>query len=185
MKYEVEAINEATGHYYKNPTRLEITEMAENQQEIVDAMKGTYEFGVEEYHYNDGDPAPKPLMGITKIKEMNEEEITEFFKTLFRYRTHITSLHLSLGNYPGKKKISNNKTNALNGKKRRLHSELAKLIADIFNDGGRNIVEIKYTISKDPKNFYTRFEIYETNDKEYENEELFQPAFGIEYFTTR
>lgn len=184
MKYEEEAINDATGHYYKNPTRLEITEMAENQQEIVDAMKGTYEFGTEQYHYNDGNPEPKPLMGITKIKEMNENEIIQFFKTLFRYRTHITSLHLSLGNYANKRKVSTNKTNALNGKKKRLHSELATLIADIFNDGSRNVVEIKYMISKDPKNFYTRCEIYETSDAEYENEELFQPAFGLEYFTT-
>ena len=194
MRIVEEAINKETGLYKDNPTHLEIRQMAESQQEIVDMLKGIYDFGHEEYHYMDeNDTRQKPMSGILKFREMDEERTLKFFRTLFRYRSNIISIHMKLGEYPNVRKVSTNKTAALNTNKKRFHvdntvnqskPETAELIADIFNDSSRHIVEMKYTVSKDPKNFFVRCEFFETaKEEDYLNDKFFKPALGLEFYS--
>lgn len=186
MNINQDAIDSETNLYKKNPTHLEIQEMAESQQDIVDILTAsdTYQFGLEEYHYMDGSTKFKPLMGIVKLREMNEKELVQFFKTAFRYRSNIINVHLKLGEYKNKKKLNNSKVMFLNNKKKILHTEIGEKVAEIFADKAYNVIEIKYSVSKDPKNFFTKCEVFYVDDEDYNNDELFSPAFGIEYFTT-
>jgi hypothetical protein len=177
-----EAMNETTGMPFRNPTRIEITDDASSQQEVVDALRGAIDFGYDEYHYDDPSNQ-QPLSGILNVREMNEKALGGFFKTLFRARPNITKIHFKLGEYPNKRKLTNGKVSALNGNIKRLYTELGERVADLFSDRSNNIVEFKYTVSKNPERFFTTFEVWTANDKDYKDNDKFNPAIGIEYFS--
>lgn len=177
-----ESINPKTGLFIKNPTRIDITATAENQQDIVDAVKGIKQkLARLVYQYNDIDRTdPPPLSGILKIREMSEEERVGFFKSLMRFKPQIIKLHINLGNYTNKRKIVNQKTNLLNSNKPRFHTEVAEKMAEAFNDIP-NVVELVYTVNLTPSSILATAEVYAVSDEDYADDNLFAPAIGIEH----
>jgi hypothetical protein len=180
-----QTINPKTGLYSRNPTRLEITASAENQQEIVDAVVGIKSrVGRFAYQYGDIDKTdPPPLSGVLKIKEMTEDQLKGFFKSLMRFKPNIIKMHINLGNFANKKRVNNTKTNLLSSNKPRFHTEVAEKLADVFSDT-HNVVEVLYTVALTPNSLVASAEVYSVSDEDYNNAELFSPAIGIEHLIT-
>jgi len=177
-----ESINPKTGLFIKNPTRIDITANAENQQDIVDAVKGIKQKMARlVYQYGDIDKAdPPPLSGILKIREMTEEQKVGFFKSLMRFKPQIIKLHINLGDYTNKRKVVNQKTNLLNSNKPRFHTEVAEKMAEVFSDIP-NVVELVYTVNLTPSSILATAEVFSVSDEDYANNDLFAPAIGIEH----
>lgn len=178
-------INPSTGLFARNPTRVGISENAENQQDIVNAVKGVKQKVVRMiYDYSNIDKTdPPPLSGIVKIREMAEEQKLGFFKTLMRYKPNIIKLHISLGDYKNKKRASNSRINLLNSNKQRFHTEVAEKMADVFSDPTINVVEVIYTVTLTTSSIMTYAEVFTVSKEDYDNNEFFSPAIGIEYMT--
>jgi hypothetical protein len=177
-----QVINPKTGLYIKNPTRLDITASADNQQDIVNAVVGVKSRTARfTYQYSDIDKSdPPPLSGITKIREMTDEQRLGFFKSLMRFKPNIIKLHVNLGNYAGKRRVNSTKVNMLNSNKPRFHTEVAEKIADVFNDTP-NVVELVYTVNLTPNSLIATAEVYSVSDEDYKNDDLFAPAIGLEH----
>jgi hypothetical protein len=183
-----EVLNQSTGLFSRNPTRVEITNNADSQQEIVDIMRGGAKQPIVRaiYEYNDIDKSdPPPMSGILKIREMTEEQRIGFFRSLMRYKQNIIKVHISLGNYEKKRRITNSRTNLLVSNKQRFHTEVAEKMADVFSDLASNVVEMVYTVTLSTNSIFTNVEVYGVSREEYEDDKSFAPVIGIEYFVER
>ena len=178
-------INPSTGIYARNPTRLEITESAEDQQEIVNmVMKSNRGVQSIEWHYNKDDRTDLPPMsGVLNIRGLDVDQLDGFFSSLMRVKPNILKLHVKLGEYENKREIRNNKVSVLNGNKKRFATDVAKKIADVFDDAANNVVEFIYTCDPGGKDgfFSSTFIAYSVNEDDYNNDELFNPAIGLRY----
>lgn len=176
--------NPSTGIYARNPTRLDVTEDAESQQEIANAIKGIGQtIGIAQYDYSTMHKSdPLPLAGVLHLREMELEQLQAYFKTVMRYRPNIIKIHIKLGEYENKRKINNSRTSLLNANKQRYATDIANIVADIFDDHASNVVELVYTVNNtDPAYFSTSVEAYGVSQEDYNNDELFAPALGMKY----
>jgi len=180
-------INPSSGIYARNPTHAVEAQYAENQSDIVKAIKDS---GVKRmtitYDYSEIDPkTPLPLMGIMKVREMEPESAVRFCKNLMRSRPNIFKVHIKLGNYPSVRRIDNVKTRLLNSNKPRFHTEIGEKMGDLLADKAMLITEINYVVhNADTGYFSATAEVYGVSSEEYENDELFSPTITFEFIKT-
>ena len=179
--------NPSSGLFGRNPTHQEIAAEADDPSEIVKAIKQS---GVKRIRvtndYSDMDPLhPPPMSGITKIRDMSEEEIQDYCKTLMRSRPNIFKIDIKLGNYPNQHRINNQRTQMLNSNKPRFHTELGEKIGTILADRNLFVTQIVYTVhNAEPGYFNATAEVYSTSKEEYDNDKLFKPSITYEYVKT-
>ena len=175
--------NPSTGLFARNPSHVRFAEESRDQQELVRKIRGQKsKIGRIEYLYDDIDTQdPPPLWGVTKIREMDEDSVVNFCKTLMRAKPNIIKLHLVLGNYTNKKRVLNNRTALLDANEPRFHTEVALKLAGVLNDASENVIEVIYTVNPSEGNFTALAEVYSVSDEDYENEELFSPGIMLEY----
>jgi len=180
-----EDVMHPTGVFFRNPTHTEEANMADDQSEIVEAIKGAKRERVTETLTYTEEDKPWVLPGFAFVKDMDEQGIEGLCKVLMRYRPNIFKVHISLGNYPNAQQINNHKTKNLTSFKPRFHTDVAKKMAEILSDRTMNVTEIIYTVhSADPGNFRAIGEVFGmVSDEDYKNPELDSPAVRIEYFT--
>jgi len=180
-------INPSSGLFSRNPTHAGVAEYAEDQSDIVKAIK---ESGIQRkmvtYNYADYDPTdPPPLVGITKIREMKPESAQNFFKNLMRSKPNIFKMHIKLGEYPSVRRLNSGKIQALTTNKPRFQTELGVLMGDIMTDPSMRVTEIRYVVNNaDPGTFNTSAEVYGTTEAEYKNNKLFKPIISFEFIKT-
>jgi hypothetical protein len=176
--------NPSTGLPTQNSTHLEAARNARNQAEIVAMVK---DMGSKIVHltwdYSTIDKSdPPPLHGILQIRDMSEEEMLGFFKSLTRIRQNLLQVTVKLGDYPNKKRVDNSKTMLLNTTKPRFPTELAEVFTDIFSDKRYNVVELNYQINAMMGDkFNASGEVYSTDTASYSEQEYFSPVIEIEY----
>ncbi len=179
--------NPSSGLYGRNPTHRELAYHAEDQSDIVKAIK---ESGVRRiqvsYDYADMDPSnPPPMMGIVEIRTMTTEQAQKFCRTLMRSRPNIFKVHIKLGDYPNAKRLDSGKIRMLNSNKPRFHTELGDKIGDILADKALLVTELVYIVhNADPGYFNATGEVYGTTEEEYVDSENFKPTINFEFIKT-
>ena len=180
-------LNPSTGIFIRNPTHVEIADEAKTQSDIVDAIK---ESGVKKmtvvYEYSDIDKSnPPPLVGILNIREMEQEEAQKFCKSLLRSRPNIFKIHIQLGEYSNQKRVGSRSLNTLNSNHPRFSTEVAEKLGIVLTDSSLNITELIYTVTNtDPGYFQTTVEAYGVSEKEYKDDQTFNPIIGLEFIKT-
>lgn len=177
-------INPSSGLFARNPTHIEEANDANDQEDIVKAIKGAGAKQIRvRYAYADVDPKnPIPLMGILKIRDMPEESIVKLCQNLMRNRPNIFRVNIKLGNYPSARRIDNNKTRVLASSKQRHPTEIGEKIGDLFADKALNVVEISYRVNDMNQGaFSTTAEVHATTSDEYSSDEFFSPVIEFEY----
>jgi len=180
-------VNPSSGLYARNPTR-EVIPYAENQRDIVDQIKnaGAQQRKIQyKYHRDEkGKWRYSGVPGTIYLKEMTENQLEEFFKTLLRSKPNVIGIELELGNYESKAPYTGSKLNTLSFNKPRNTSEVARDMASLFGDPSSQIVEFSWKInSAAAGGFRTTAAAQVATDKEeYDNEDNFSPILRIEYF---
>lgn len=187
MKLDEKAINPSTGLYSYNPQHRKEAEEASDQTELYKALKGAgRQPQTETLRYEDEEDVREgkvPFSGITKIKEMDSDQIHGLCKALMRFRPNIFRLKIKLGNYPSAYETETPTSRSMASTIRRLPTEAAAKIADALADRSVNIVELRYNVThSSPGYFSTTGEIYVTNAEEYNNEALFNPTIEVTYY---
>lgn len=176
--------NPSSGMLVRNPTHVEIAERAEDQREIVNAIKdakAAWQKAI--YDYSDRGRIPG-LPGVLKIREMNEPNMLGFCMTLMRTKPNITGIHLKLGEYPSARPYSGTRVVRLQSIKPRNPTEVAEDMAALLADKSLHVVEMEYKVnSATPGNFSATATAKVANSDEYANDELFKPVLEIEYFS--
>ena len=180
-------INPSSGLYARNPTHITEAKYAENQDDIVKAIKDS---GVKrmtiKHDYSNVDPkTPIPMMGILKVREMSSESAIRFCQSLMRSRPNIFKVHVKLGEYSSAHRIDNLKTRMMNSNKPRFHTEIGEKMGDLLSDKAMLVTEIKYTVhSADTGYFSATAEIHGTTEEEYFDDKLFSPTIEFEFIKT-
>jgi len=179
-----EEVMHPTGVFFRNPTHKEIADESSDQSQIVKAIKEARRDVLSQTITYTEEDKPWVLPGFAKIREMSEEEIEKFFKTLMRFRPNIFKIHLKLGNYPNTREINTAKTRFLNASEPRFHTEVATRLADIMADRSLKITEIIYTVQNtDPGRFQATGQVFGmVSDEDYANDAYFMPGIKIDYF---
>lgn len=187
MSEKPTVINPSSGLFARNPTHIEEANEADDQDEIVKAIKGSNAKRMRVvYTYGDVDPKnPIPFMGITKIREMPEESAIQMCKNIMRNRPNIFKMNIKLGNYPSTRRIDNIKTRALNSDKQRYPTEVGEKFGELLSDPSLHVVEISYRVNTMSNGiFSTSAEVFVTNDEEYQDNKFFSPTIEFEYIKT-
>lgn len=180
------AINPSSNLYARNPTRMEISH-AENQRDIVDQIKAAGA-GHKKIRYlyvrdEEGNWEYSGLPGVLYVKEMTDEQLEEFFRTLLRSKPNIIGLNLSLGEYKNKAPYTGTKLSALNFNRPRHPTDVAADMASLFGDPALRIVEFSWQInSAAAGSFRTEAKAYSVPQEDYDDKEQFSPCLTIEYF---
>jgi len=181
-----EEVMHPTGVFFKNPSHVREAEKSENQSEIIKAIRGAGRNRITEVFTYEDRKAPDCLPGAVHIREMEEEELKSFFKSLMRIRPNIFKIHIQLGKYDNVKQIMDPKIYSIGSTKPRFPTEIAEELANAFSDHRFRICELVYTVhNSDPGNFNSTCEAYETIDSEYKNDEKFDPRILIEHFENK
>jgi hypothetical protein len=179
--------NPSSGLYGRNPTHQELADYAEDQSDIVKAIKdsGTKRMRVS-YDYSDMDKAnPPPLAGVLNIRSMTTEQAQQFCKNLMRTRPNIFKVEVKLGDYPSARPIQNGKTRLLNSNKARFHTELGDKIGDILTDSNMLVTHLVYTVhNAEPGYFHATGQVFGTTEEEYKNDLFFKPTINFEFIKT-
>ena len=178
-------INPSSGIYARNPTRVEITDNASDQDEIVKTIMGARrQRQIMKIAYEDK-KSPTALPGMLHIRDMSPKSIVKLCQNLMRTKPNIFRVLIKLGNYDGQRRISNAKTNQLNTSKQRFYTEIGEIMGNILSDRTLNVTELIYTVHDvNPGLFNATGEVYgAVSDEEYNNDEFFQPYVEIEYFS--
>jgi hypothetical protein len=179
--------NPSSGMLTKNPTHMEVAKTADDQQEIVNSIRDMRVKHMKAiYDYTDFDPnnpSPIPgLPGVLKLREMGDEDMAGFCRTLMRTKPLITRIYLKYGDYDFKREYRGGKIQRLQAHKPRHPTEIATLIADILGDKSLNIIEFEYKVnSAGAGNFQSKGIAYGTKDSDYRDNSLFKPYLEIEY----
>lgn len=174
--------NPSSGLQVRNPTHERVADSADDQREIVETIKQARAKRMKAvYDYTNPKLLPG-LPGLIKIREMTEEDILGFCRTLMRAKPNIIGIELSLGNYPDAKECRSNKLAALNSRKPRNPTEVAADVAELFNDATLNIVDFEYKInSATPGLFESVAKARVVSDESYADDSNFHPRLEIEY----
>lgn len=181
-------VNPSSRMIARNPTRIDITNEADDQRDIVDAIKGAQGKRMKIICENKRTPSGKwecsGPPGLTKIREMPEPQLTEFCRTLLRYRPNITGLSLSLGDYESLAPISGRKIERLNFRKPRLPTEVAEDLAAILSDKTLRLAKIDWKInSAGVGAFECICTAMSTTEEEFNDDSKFAPTLTLEYFS--
>jgi len=182
-----EITNPSSGLPMRNPTHIEEANNAEDQSDIVRAIRDS---GVKRmivsYDYSNMDKqSPPPLSGITKIREMNAEQAKAYCRNLMRSKPNIFRLHIKLGEYDKKKRIVNAKTRLLDSAKARFHTEVGDKIGDLLADKTMLVTEINYKVeNNEPGTFRATAEVWGVDQEDYFNNETFTPTIQFEFIKT-
>jgi len=170
------------GTFFRNPTHLKMAERAIDQSEIVKSIRGmNKERQTQRILFNDKDNLQFP--GVLKIRDLTEEQLTGLFKSILRSRPNIYMLRISLGEYPGLRKISDKKILQVGSTRPIYQTELAERIAEVFADPRLRIADFVYYVNQQGEGtFSSTAEAYTTTEEEYNNDALFQPVLEFEYF---
>ena len=176
--------NPSTNLLVRNPTRVAVSNDAEDQRAIVDAIKGARVPRMKAiYDYSDRSRIPG-LPGILKIRELDEANMLGLCMSLTRCHPNIIGIELKLGNYERVKRYTGSKINKLNFNRPKAPTEVAKDIADLLSTHGANIIEFTYKINNiKPGEFEVISSAVSTTDEEYNDNSKFCPYLEIEYFT--
>jgi hypothetical protein len=176
--------NESSGLPVRNPTHMTEADNADDQSDIVKAIRKT---GVKRmvvtYDYSNIDKQnPPPLAGIIHVRDMTVQQAQKYCSNLLRSKPNIFKLHIKLGEYEGKKRISNAKTRLLDSSKARFHSELGEKFGDVIADKTMHVTEIIYRVNNnEPGRFDAAAEVYGVSEEEYLDDENFKPSISFEF----
>ena len=181
-------VNPSSNMIARNPTRIDLSNEADDQREIVDAIKeaqGKRSKIIYEYiRLEDGKWEYSGLPGVVKIREMSEEDLEEFCRTLMRCKPNITGLSLSLGKYKTLNSYNGPKIAKLNFRKPRYPTEVASDWAALLYDKSLKIVKVEWQVkSAGPGAFECIGKAWTTTQEEYDEEENFSPVLEVEYFS--
>lgn len=184
MLIDERAIDKETGKIFRNPSHIDVSNEANNQREIIQAInKAQRKLEYVELHFNDKSEI-KALPGTLRIREMNEEQLTGYFKSLLKCYPNIISIHIIFGEYKNARIFNGPELNALNMNKQRFPSELAEKFAILFSRN--NIIEMKYSVEDiSPGNFIIKTQAAATDDEEYRDNDLFKPIIEIEFISNK
>lgn len=186
-------VNPSSNMIARNPTRIDLSNEADDQREIVDAikesqakrMKVIYEYkrlednedGTERWEFSG-------LPGLVKIHEMNEDQLVEFCRTLMRCKPNITGVSLTLGEYENLRPYSGPKINKLNFRKPRYPTEVAEDWASLLGDKTLCVVKVDWQVkSAGAGAFETIGHAWVTDSEQFEDRDKFAPTLEIEYFS--
>lgn len=179
--------NPSSGMLTRNPTHVEVAETADDQQEIVNAIRDMRVKHMKSiYDYTDYDPESPSLIpglpGLLALRDMGENDMLGFCRTLMRTKPLITRIYLKYGDYDYKREYRGGKIQKLQSHKPRHPTEIAVFISDLLSDNSLNIVELEYKVnSAGTGNFHSMGTAYGTNDASYKDKSLFKPYLEIEY----
>ncbi len=176
-------INPSSGLFARNPSHASVAETAEDQADIVKAIKGAgRQREILHLEYKDKENLPM-MPGILKIRGMSEEQLEGFCKNLMRSKPNIFRVYLKLGDYPSAKEINNNNIQQMGSNKQRMHTDVGLAISKVLADQTNNIVELNYLVTNsEPGQFNSVGRAAATTEEEYQNDEFFQPEIIIEFF---
>lgn len=176
--------NPSTGVLVRNPSHVEVAARAEDQRQIVEAIKAsgaTWQKAI--YDYSDRSRIPG-LPGALKLREMNEANMLGFCATLLRAKPNITGILIKYGDYPSAREYAGPKVGRIRSHTPRAPSEIAEDFASLLADPTLNIVELRYTVNNAaPGNFESIATAKVANEDEYKDERLFEPLIEIEYLS--
>jgi len=174
------------GIFFRNPSHVEEASFSETQGDIVDALVGVDQpISEVTLQYTDNDK-PWSLSGFTKIRTMSVEDIEGLFNSLMRYRPNIFSIHIVLGDYEKKQKpLNSNKLRALQPTKQQFASEIAQKLADLFNDKSYLVTELIFKINNVNGKIVGSCKAAYVEEEDYKNNDLFNPAVRLEFYTNR
>jgi hypothetical protein len=178
--------NPSTGIFARNPTRIEISKKAADQDEIVKAIKGTSrQRQILTYTY-EGEFAKEPrgFPGMLQIRDLAPESIIAMCKNLMRSKPNIFRIHVKLGDYEEQQRIDNPKTRELNSNKPRAFSEIGEALGEVLADRNINATEVLYMVRDvTPGNFYATGEVYGVAEEDYTDDKKFNPSIEIEFIS--
>lgn len=174
--------NPSSGLQVRNPTHQKVADKADDQREIVETIKQARAQRMKAIYDYDNPKLLPGLPGLIKIREMSEEQIVGFCRTLMRAKPNIIGIELSLGDYPDAKECRSSKLALLNSRKPRNPTEVAADVAELFNDPTLNIVNFEYKInSATPGLFESIARAKVVSDESYADNSKFRPHLEIEY----
>ena len=179
--------NPSTGMPTRNPSHIAEADSAADQSELVQSIRDTgVKRMVVKYDYSNLDKqSPPPLAGITKIREMSQEQAVALCKSLMRSKPNIFKVHIKLGEYGSARRLENQKTRMLNSSKARFHTEVAEKLGDLLSDKNMLVSEVKYQVhNAEPGLFRATAEVYGVNTEEYFDDEIFDPTIEFEFIKT-
>jgi len=177
-------INPSSGIYARNPTRVELTNRAEDQDEIVKAIKGARRTKQTVRLTYEDKKQPPALPGVIHLRKMEEPAIIRLCQSLMRMKPNIFKIHIKLGNYENQQAVHNGKTRDLGANKQRFYTEIGSIMGSILADRTLNVTELVYTVHDvNPGLFNASGEVYGgVSDEDYDNDKLFDPIIEIVYF---
>lgn len=172
----------STGMLVRNPSHEDVADRADDQRQIVEAIRETKaNWRVAKYNYDDPSRIPG-LPGVLKIRELSEKNMTGFCLTLMKAKPNITRITLKYGDYENKKDVAGAKINNMYSRHPRQPSEIAKDLANLLHDS--NVVEFEYKVnSAKPGDFEAVASAKYVDDEQYKDDSLFKPYLEIEYFS--
>jgi hypothetical protein len=181
-------VNPSSNMIARNPTRVDLSKDADDQREIVSAIKDAQARRMKvfyEYkHLEDGSWEFTGLPGLIKFHEMSDPELVEFCRTMMRCKPNITGIELSLGKYNDIKEYTGPKIGKLNFRKPRYPTEVAEDWASLIGDKALRVVKVQWQIkSAGPGAFECIGKAWTTSEDEYNDKEKFSPSLDIEYFS--
>jgi hypothetical protein len=189
-RVDLSHVPKVNGLYAQNPTHIIEAANSLDQNEIVKQVLGSssgvqHKSLVIDYHpFLMGQKKMIELPGITKIREISEEDGIELGRSLMRYRPGVFSLIIKLGEYTSKKRIENAKTRQLDAFRPRFNTEIGEKIGDVLVDRTLRVVELKYIVITNKENaFEARAEVYGTTEEEYADDSKFSPILRLEYLS--
>jgi hypothetical protein len=168
---------------FRNPSLVNKTDGVDTQQELVDKLRTEKkDSGEVTFEYTE-ESKPWHFPGFTKIRELDERQLTGLFNTVMRFKPNIIQFHVRLGHYPNKKSLSSSRLNECGANKPRWPKEIAPKFAAVFADPSKRVVEFIYTVdSATEGQFRAHAEAFYVSAEEYEDDKAFKPAVGIRYF---
>jgi len=176
-------INPSSGLLARNPSHIGIAETAEDQSDIVRAIKGAGRHKeLAHLTYEDKDNLPM-FPGILRIREMAPEQVENFCKNLMRARPNIFRIHIKLGEYPSNSEIRTKDIEKLSSHQPRHHIDVGEAISKVLCDPNNRIVELNYLVTNTtPGQFNAEGRAAAATEEEYKNDKFFKPEIIIEYF---
>jgi hypothetical protein len=170
------------GIFYRNPSHLKEAEQAVNQLDIVEAINERHQKRAHEVILFD-DPDKITFPGMTKIREMEEEDLQKFFLMLLKSRPTLFMVRISLGAYPTQKPVTGGKVNQLNINRATELPVIAERLADLFSDSRVNITDlvITFTSSGIGTPFIQTHAWGVGSKEERDTDEYFEPVIELEY----
>lgn len=168
------------GIFFQNPSHLHLIDRAIEQSDIVEAIRSSRRSRKHERFEYTPENSSKFMPGTIKLREMDRDQIEQYFHNLFRIRPNIFVLRVTLGDYPDIQEITDRRVSVIGSTRSREHKLIAKDIADLFDRF--QVVDFLYYIENaEPGKFSSRAKAWQTSKANYKNKEYFNPIIELEY----